>query len=130
MIYINRKYVQPTTHGDANTAFLLKPFSGDLEDVPGIGKMSKKLLATESDQLDFKPMLTSYQLMGKFLSLRTNSMSWDDHCQQFYIWLQEKGLKHHANPIVYAISEKAKLMLESTGGKCHPKQQVIIITIN
>ena len=71
--------------------FLRAPLTGDLDEVPGIGKDTKKKLQAHQ-------VLTTHQLIGAFL--RKGSVN------AFCLWLQEVGVKTYCNTVVKCISEK------------------------
>lgn len=100
---------------DTLISFLRAPITGDLNEVPGLGAKMIKQLAKGSD-----PIHNTYQLIGKYLSLKSNNH--DDnqpincvyHCNKFYTWLKQKGIDNHRATIVMAIGEKVNAMLPST----------------
>jgi hypothetical protein len=47
--------------------------------VPGIGKASKKILIEAG-------VSTTFQLLGKFLSLKGEDVGPIEHCDRFYYW--------------------------------------------
>ncbi|KAF1776276.1 hypothetical protein GQ600_19280 [Phytophthora cactorum] len=82
---------------DTLADFLRAPLTGDLTEVPGIGKAA---------------------LIGKFLMLKANSDDNDDgvidcaaHCDAFWFWLKSKGITAYRSGIVMAIAEKVNTML-------------------
>ncbi len=86
--------------------FLRCDLSGKLLDVPGIGKKTLKKLASGSD-----PITNSYQLIGKFLSLRTLNDTSVSHCNKFLKWLKSKGINLHCESIIISIAEKANIWI-------------------
>ncbi|CAN0133301.1 unnamed protein product, partial [Scytosiphon promiscuus] len=80
--------------------------------VPGVGPFAITRLATE----DGGSITNTYQLMGKFLALcgdevRTVLFFLDpvEHCNKFWQWVVDKGIKNQRSSIVLAIAEKANL---------------------
>lgn len=82
--------------------FLRCDLNGSLLKVPGIGKETLKKLATGDE-----PIINSYQLVGKFLSLRNINDNSKTHCNKFLNWLKSKGINIHCDGIVNSIAEKA-----------------------
>ncbi|CAM9665285.1 unnamed protein product, partial [Choristocarpus tenellus] len=76
--------------------------------VPGIAEGARKRLADgEGDDC----VTNTYQLVGKFLSLRGPDIDGEkvdcvEHCDKFWYWLQSKGINSHRSGIVNAIAEK------------------------
>ena len=89
--------------------WLREQVTGDLEQVPGIGPANVKLLAA-TDRVPDK-VETTYQLIGKFLSLKAAGTTCVEHCDMFYYWLQAKGVNAGRNNIVLAIAEKCEVFL-------------------
>ena len=77
--------------------------------VPGIGPANVKLLAA-TDKVE-ESITTTYQLIGKFLSLKAANTTCVEHCDMFYYWLQAKGVNAGRNNIVLAIAEKCEVFL-------------------
>ncbi|GBG26084.1 Hypothetical Protein FCC1311_023042 [Hondaea fermentalgiana] len=94
---------------DALAAFLAAPISEDLEQVPGIGPAAKKALAVplKGDQA----VTTTYQLVGKFLTLRAAGMTQQEHLDAMWHWLNARGISSHRAGIVHSIAEKCNLMI-------------------
>lgn len=89
--------------------FLATPVMEDLTTVPGIGPAAVKLLgkAMEGDQ----PIETTYQLLGKFLSLKGKGVTQQEHCDAMWFYLKERGLDAHRAGIVHSIAEKLNLFI-------------------
>ncbi len=53
---------------------------------------------------------TEIGLIGKFLSFSQprNKQTEQEHCDEFFNWLKENGIKNNRHDIVLQISEKAK----------------------
>ena len=77
-----------------------------MDDVPGIGKRIAQFLAESSDLASYKPVYNSYQLFGKFLSFKEPGVTPILHCERFYQWLLEKGVRQNTTEIVQAVAEK------------------------
>lgn len=89
--------------------WLREQVTGDLEQIPGIGPANVKLLAA-TDKVE-ESITTTYQLIGKFLSLKAADTTCVEHCDMFYYWLQAKGVNAGRNNIVLAIAEKCEVFL-------------------
>jgi hypothetical protein len=89
---------------DALAAFLASEVKEDVTSVPGIGPAAAKKLAeaVEGDQA----ITTTYQLIGKFLTLKGKGVSQAEHCDAMWFWLQARGLDSHRAGIVHSIAEK------------------------
>lgn len=81
----------------------------EIGSVPGIGPAAAKKLAEGTE--DDAPVETTYQLIGKFLSLRGAGMTSKEHCDAMWFWLQAKGVASHRAGIVHCIAEKTNLMM-------------------
>lgn len=86
--------------------FLRNELTGNLLKVPGIGKKTLRLLASGNE-----PIVNSYQLFGKFLSLRNLNDTHQSHCNKFLNWLHKKGIYIHSDNIVMVISEKSNIWI-------------------
>ncbi|DBA01758.1 TPA: hypothetical protein N0F65_010168 [Lagenidium giganteum] len=100
---------------DTLADFLRAPLTGDLTEVPGIGKAAVGKLAEgeDGDRIE-----NTFQLIGKFLMLKGNSEDNDDglvdikeHCDAFWHWLKSKGISSYRSGIVMAIAEKVNTMV-------------------
>ncbi|GBG26080.1 Hypothetical Protein FCC1311_023002 [Hondaea fermentalgiana] len=102
---VNRSMVKE----DALAAFLAAPVSEDITQVPGIGPKAKELLAeaVEGDQA----ITTTYQLIGKFLTLRAAGMSQQEHLDAMWHWLNARKINAFRAGIVHCIAEKCNLMI-------------------
>jgi hypothetical protein len=87
----------------------------------GIGRKTAEHLKTESGKAEFKPITSSYELFGKFLMLRGDGIGSRDHCEQFYVFLKEKGISENAHDIVRAVAEMANIFVPDlyNGNSCH-----------
>jgi hypothetical protein len=85
---------------DALLEFLKKPISGDLEEVPGVGDVTRGIFEDEG-------VTNTFQLVAKFISFITKEKNCAAHCQDFYNWLQSIHTppKYRAG-IVVAVAEK------------------------
>jgi hypothetical protein len=77
--------------------------------VPGVGPAACKKFA--EGMPDDPPVETTFQLIGKFLSLRGPGMTSREHCDAMWYWLQAKGISSHRAGIVHCIAEKTNLMM-------------------
>ncbi|KAL3670057.1 hypothetical protein V7S43_005427 [Phytophthora oleae] len=101
---------------DTLADFLRAPLTGDLTEVPGIGKAAVAKLGASDDGED--AVTNTFQLIGKFLMLKANlEEDADDvidcaaHCDAFWFWLKSKGITAYRSGIVMAIAEKVNTML-------------------
>ena len=100
---------------DALCDFVRAPISGELTDVPGIGKNAKSLLEDGDDDDSIE---NTFQLIGKFLMLKGNSehtenrmIGCKEHCDAFWFWLKGKGVNAYRSGIVMAIAEKTNILI-------------------
>lgn len=93
---------------DRLAQFLASEVSQELQSVPGIGPVNEKALGENA--VDF-PVTTTYQLIGKYLSLRSKDMSSQDHLDAFWNWLKSKGVTSYRSGIVLCVAEKANVMI-------------------
>ena len=89
---------------DTFVDFLRCNLTGSLLKVPGIGKDTLKKLAAGNE-----PIKNTYQLFGKFLSLRNINDTTQSHCNKFLNWLKSKGINLHCDTIVMAVAEKTNI---------------------
>ena len=94
---------------DRLSAFLASEIVASLQSVPGIGPKAEELLGkrTETDE----PVTTTYQLIGKYLSLRGRDMTSDEHMDAFWHYLKSRGISSHRSGIVRCIAEKVNIMI-------------------
>ena len=76
--------------------FLRAPLTGDLQEVPGIGKAAEEKLRTGNDY-DEEPITNTYQLIGKFLMLKGPDedgikVESIEHVEKFWHWLKNRGI--------------------------------------
>lgn len=79
--------------------FLRNPISGNLQEVPGIGSLSVKILGNAG-------ISTTFQLIGKYLVLKEDGCGPFEHADRFYFWLKHVGITQHTASIVHCIGEK------------------------
>jgi hypothetical protein len=80
--------------------FIRAPISGKLEEVPGVGPATIKILQENG-------ISTTFQLIGQYLMLKEDGVEAIEHADRFYYWL--KSLKTPSGfraGIVHAIAEK------------------------
>lgn len=82
--------------------------TGDLNEVPGIGFDSNqsRLAAGDDDCIT-----TTFQLLGKFMILRSKGTDSITNAQLFNQYLHSKGITSHRNSIVQAVAEKVNMMI-------------------
>ena len=85
---------------DALADFLKSPISGNLDEVPGVGEVTQGIFEAEG-------IVSTFQLVAKFISFITKEKDCKAHCQDFYNWLQsiQTPPKYRAG-IVVAVAEK------------------------
>ena len=105
---VNRSQVSE----DQLAKFLAEDVHEDITSVPGIGPAAAKKLAEQVE--GDSPIQTTYQLIGKFLSLRGPGMSTQEHCDAFWNYLSLRGVNSHRSGIVHAIAEKTDLAFPGT----------------
>ncbi len=97
---------------DTLANFLRATLTGDLTEVPGISRCAVRQLGSGDEKIT-----NSFQLIGKFLSLKTNikktnkMISVIEHCNVFNEWLTSKGIYSHCVGITMAIAEKTNTMI-------------------
>jgi hypothetical protein len=85
---------------DALADFIKTPLSGDLLEVPGIGEKTVEILVAAG-------VVNTYQLIGKFITLKSMGESCKEHCQKFYDWLMEiEAPPSYRAGVTLAIAEK------------------------
>lgn len=89
--------------------FVVAPITGDLLEVPGIGPKSKANL--QQDNENDQRILNTFQLFGKFLTLKDDWMSEQAHLDAFWYYLKLKGVYGgKRSTAVKAIYDKVKLL--------------------
>ena len=89
--------------------------TGDLNEVPGVGPVSIELLGkpTEGGSPD-DVVQSTHQLIGKFLSFKTTDIDAQEHCDGFFHWLKEKGIRNHRDGITHAVAEMVNTLIPGT----------------
>ena len=94
-----RSRVSADTMGE----WLRKVITGDLLEVPGVGPAS--VTAFKNNDIT-----TTYQLFGKFLSLKDEGVGSVEHCERFYLWLNSVGTAPGTRgAVVLAVAEKLNM---------------------
>mmetsp|Transcript_20952 Transcript_20952/g.22760 ORF Transcript_20952/g.22760 Transcript_20952/m.22760 type:complete len:121 (+) Transcript_20952:109-471(+) len=89
---------------DAMSDFIRKPLSGDLKEVPGIAKATEAILKENG-------IHTTFQLLGKYLSLKEEGIEAVEHTDRFYFWLKSiKTPGGYRAGIVRSIAEKMNIL--------------------
>jgi len=83
--------------------FIQRPITGDLSEVPGVGPKAIERLR-END------ITTTYQLIGKYLSLKAENVQPAEHCDRFWYFLQGIHIDSHRAGIVQCIALKVDAM--------------------
>ena len=66
---------------DKLARFIQAPITGDLEEIPGLGPVTKEKMIAEG-------ISTTYQLFGKFLMLKDEGVESVELCDRFWYWLE------------------------------------------
>ncbi|KAK8819102.1 hypothetical protein WA538_001679, partial [Blastocystis sp. DL] len=85
----------------ALVAFIDAEITENLLTVPGIGKVAIEKLKNCSDHIE-----NTYQLIGKFLMLKKNNMTEQEHCDAMWNWLKSIGIDSHRSGIIRALGLK------------------------
>lgn len=91
-----------TVNDETLIKFLYSDIKPDLECIPGIGPAIAKTLQGVGIQ-------NSFMLVGKFLELKTNQRSVVAHCNAFFEWLGNIGIKSNKQNITKSIAEKMSI---------------------
>lgn len=76
-----------------------------LTSVPGVGPATETLLKEEG-------ITSTFQLIGKFLSMKDEGVESVEHCERFYQWLIHIGTPAGFRAgIVHSIAEKVNVLL-------------------
>ena len=90
---------------DTLASWLRYPINGDLYEVPGILEPTVRLLNKHGIE-------TTWQLIGKFLSYKSEKITSQEHIDLFWNFLKyEVGITSHVAGIVRCIAEKADTMM-------------------
>jgi hypothetical protein len=84
--------------------WLSSEITENVTQVPGIGPAAV-------DKLAAADVVTTHQLLGKYLSLRGKRFSQQQHNDYFMEWLKSVGINSHREGITYAIAEKLSVLL-------------------
>ena len=88
------------TDPDKLAAFIQQPLTGNLNEIPGIGPATVKLMKENG-------VSTTYGLIGKYLSLKEEGVESVEHCDRFFFWLSNIGTAPgFRGSIVQAIAQK------------------------
>tara|TARA_B100000787_G_scaffold52395_1_gene37849 strand:+ start:11720 stop:12100 length:381 start_codon:yes stop_codon:yes gene_type:complete len=91
-----------TVKDETLVEFLYADVKSDLECVPGIGPANKKALQKHGVQ-------NTYQLVSKFLALKTEDLGVVEHCNAFFHFLQDCEIKNNRHSITKSIAEKVAI---------------------
>lgn len=97
--------------------FIRAPITGDLLEVPGIGDAAVEAMAKMEGNDPSTCVTTTFQLIGKFISLKGTDSSGDmidvkEHTDRFWFWLKDnKKINACRGMIVRAIAEKVNSMM-------------------
>ena len=80
--------------------FIMAPMEESLQSVPGVKTSNEKILKEEG-------VTTTFQLVGKYLSLKDENVDGVELADRFYYWLQSIGVNAFRATIVGSIGEKA-----------------------
>ena len=82
--------------------FLYSDIKPDVQCVPGIGPAIAEFLSQAGIQ-------NTFMLIAKFLELKTNDRDVVAHCNAFFEWLGEIGIKSNRQNITKSIAEKMSI---------------------
>ena len=105
---------------DTLKKFVSEPIKEDLKSVPGIGERAEELIKEARPGVE-DGIMNTYQLMGKFLLLKKDDQTMQEHCDAMWKWLEVKGVKSHRSSIVCAIAEKFLVMMPELSPKVATK---------
>jgi hypothetical protein len=91
-------------NGDKLQDFLRSPLEPEITSIPGIGPKTAESMAEEN-------ITTSYQVIGKFLSLIGENTSTADACDEFWAWLSTHNVKGYRSGVTECIAEKVNMMI-------------------
>ena len=82
-------------------AFLAKPVDDAfvMKDMPGVGDTAVAKFAADGVE-------TIYQLIAKFLSMKTDGLGCREHMDRMYFYLKGIGISAHRNTIIDALARK------------------------
>lgn len=89
---------------DKLAEFLASPLGDDITMVPGIGDVAAEKLAMDN-------VITTFQLIGIFLTLKGKDMTQNEHLDAFWFYLQDLGINSFRSGIVQCIAEKTNIMI-------------------
>ena len=81
--------------------FIIADVSGDLIDVPGVGKTAVKAISDAGAS-------NTFALLGKFLMLRKEGMTGQAHQNAMAQYLKDIKVNSHRSDVVYSCSEKLR----------------------
>jgi hypothetical protein len=84
--------------------WLRTPVTGDIKEIHGVGPVAVKTFADCEDKIE-----TTFQLFGKFLSLKGVGVDAVEHTDRFFYWLKHIGINANRATIVKAVAEKLNL---------------------
>mmetsp|Transcript_124052 Transcript_124052/g.243347 ORF Transcript_124052/g.243347 Transcript_124052/m.243347 type:complete len:117 (-) Transcript_124052:92-442(-) len=87
-------------NADSLADFIRAQLTGDLNEVPGVGAATIKILNENG-------ISTTYQLLGKYLMLKEEGVEPVEHADRFYFWLKSINTPGGFRAgIVHSIAEK------------------------
>jgi hypothetical protein len=106
----NRSQTKP----DKLAAFLQSRITGDLKEVPGVGDATVAAMKANG-------VSTTYGLIGKYLSLKEETVESVEHCDRFFYWLKEIGTAAgYRSAVVQAIAMKMDVVFPGIyDGSCY-----------
>lgn len=97
---------------NALAEFLADELCEDITSVPGVGPEAARILSSECE--NESAIETTFQLIGRFLTLRGPGMTPVEHTNAFWYYLKIRGVNRYRSGIVHAIAEKVNLMIPGT----------------
>ena len=86
--------------------FIEDEIDEDITSVPGIAAGAARALARGGDGVN-----TTHQLIGRFLAFRRPGMGRQEHCDEMWYWLRDRGVHAHRSGIVRCLAEKCETMM-------------------
>jgi hypothetical protein len=101
--------------------FLKYNLNGNLLNVPGIGIDTIIKLANCDESIK-----NTYQLFGKFLSLRNIDDTTESHCNKFINWLKLKDINIRCYIITMSIAEKTNIWIPGIYDEFGPDEIILM----
>ena len=84
-------------------SWMTAPIDGRLDQIPGVNFGAKA-------KLQWVGIDSSFALIGKYLSLKNNKVSMNEHCDRFFHWLKGVGIgSSNAHTIVKSVGIRSQI---------------------